>query len=167
MPGPTAPRPPPTARADPIGARAVIALGIAALSAAGAALLCVLASGSIGPGRLAEVGPQPGAVALAVGVEVLLGAAILLLSPRRAPAKAAPSMRRAGPGCRAGPRRSLRRCSARADRPARDAAIEADTAPIALVPPVVSPRPWPAPADPRQHRDRRPRSPQAASRCRR
>ncbi|MGH7290016.1 MAG: cell division protein PerM, partial [Myxococcota bacterium] len=68
---------------DRIGARAVIALGIAVLSAAGAALLSVLASGSMGPGRLAEVGPQPGAVALAVGVEVLLGAAILLLSPRR------------------------------------------------------------------------------------
>jgi hypothetical protein len=68
---------------DPIGARVVIALGIAVVSAAGAALLALLASGSIGPGRLAEVGPQPGAVALAVGVEVLVGAAILLLSPRR------------------------------------------------------------------------------------
>lgn len=68
---------------DRIGARAVIALGIAVLSAAGAALLSVLASGSIGPGRLAEVGPRPGAIALAVGIEVLLGAAILLLSPRR------------------------------------------------------------------------------------
>jgi hypothetical protein len=69
---------------DPIGARLVIALGIAVLSAAGAALLCALASGSIGPGRLAEVGPAPGAVALAVGLEVLIGASILLLSPRRA-----------------------------------------------------------------------------------
>lgn len=73
---------------DRIGARAAIALGIAVLSAAVAALLSALASGSIGPGRLTEVGPQPGAVALAVGVEVLLGAAILLLSPRR-PAKTA------------------------------------------------------------------------------
>ncbi|MCR2764079.1 DUF6350 family protein [Microbacterium sp. zg.B48] len=68
---------------DPIGARLVIALGIAVLSGAGAALLCLLASGSIGPARLAEVGPQPGPVALAVGAEVLVGAAILLLSPRR------------------------------------------------------------------------------------
>jgi len=68
---------------DPIGARFVIALGIAVLSGAGAALLALLASGSIGPGRLAEVGPQPGPVALAVGAEVLLGAGILLLSPRR------------------------------------------------------------------------------------
>jgi hypothetical protein len=68
---------------DPIGARAVIAIGIAVLSAAGAALLSALASGSIGPERLAEVGPQPGAVALAIGAEVLVGASILLLSPRR------------------------------------------------------------------------------------
>lgn len=74
---------------DPIGARFVIALGIAVLSAAGAALLCAVASGSIGPGRLAEVGPAPGAVALAVGLEVLIGASILLLSPRRAESRAA------------------------------------------------------------------------------
>ncbi|MGZ8804485.1 MAG: cell division protein PerM [Microbacterium sp.] len=74
---------------DPIGARAVIAVGIAVLSAGGAALLAVLASGSMGPGRLAEVGPHAGPVALAVGLEVVLGAAILLLSPRRAPKRAA------------------------------------------------------------------------------
>ena len=53
-----------------------------------------------GPGRLAEVGPQPGPVALAVGLEVLLGAAILLLSPRRRP-KAAPDARE-GDRCRSG-----------------------------------------------------------------
>lgn len=70
---------------EPISARFVIAIGIAVLAAAGAALLAQLASGSIGPGSLSEVGPQPGPVALAVGVEVLLGAAILLLSPRRRP----------------------------------------------------------------------------------
>ncbi len=79
----TARSPSTTDAGDPIGARAVIALGIAALSGAGAALLSWLASGSIGPGRLAEVGPEPGPVALAVGLEVLVGAAILLLSPRR------------------------------------------------------------------------------------
>lgn len=71
------------AHGDPVGARAVIALGIALLSAAGAALLALLASGSFGPGRLAEVGPDPGPVGLAVGLEVLVGAGILLLSPRR------------------------------------------------------------------------------------
>ncbi len=57
---------------------------IALVSALGAGLLAVLASGAMGPGRLATVGPDAGAVALAVGVEVGLGAAILLLSPRRA-----------------------------------------------------------------------------------
>lgn len=67
---------------DPIAARLVIAAGIAALAAAAAALLSAAASGSLGPGRLAEFGPAPGPVALAVGLEVALGAAILLLSPR-------------------------------------------------------------------------------------
>ena len=66
---------------DPIGARLVVALGIAVLSAIGAAVLAAVASGSLGPGRLATMGPAPGPVALAVGLEVALGAAILLLSP--------------------------------------------------------------------------------------
>lgn len=63
--------------------RIVVALGIAALSAGIGALLAVLSRGSIGPARLAQVGPDPGPVALALGVEVLIGAAILLLAPRR------------------------------------------------------------------------------------
>jgi len=63
-------------------ARLVIAAGIAAVAAAGSALLALAASGSLGPGRLAEFGPSPGPVALAVGFEVFVGAAILLLSPR-------------------------------------------------------------------------------------
>lgn len=62
--------------------RAAIAGGIALLSAGVAALAAVLASGSIGPGRLAETGPDAGMFALAIGAEVLVGAAILLLSPR-------------------------------------------------------------------------------------
>lgn len=62
--------------------RAVIALGIGAVTAGVAAVAAVLASGSMGPGRLAEVGPSPLPFALALGGEVLLGAAILLLSPR-------------------------------------------------------------------------------------
>ena len=41
----------------------------------------VLASGSMGPGRLTEVGPSAPAFMLALGLEVLVGAAILLLSP--------------------------------------------------------------------------------------
>ncbi|MFB4349013.1 DUF6350 family protein [Microbacterium sp. CR_7] len=62
--------------------RAVIAVGTGAVTAIIAALAAVLASGSIGPGRLAEAGPAPLPFALALGGEVMLGAAILLLSPR-------------------------------------------------------------------------------------
>ncbi len=69
---------------EPTAVRLVLTVSVAALSAAGAALLCVLASGSIGPGRLAQVGPDPGPVALAVGIEIAVGAGILLLSPRAA-----------------------------------------------------------------------------------
>lgn len=65
-----------------IGQRLAIAGGIGALTAGIAAVTAVLASGSIGPGRLAETGPAPLAFALALGAEVLIGAAILLLSPR-------------------------------------------------------------------------------------
>ena len=62
--------------------RAVIAVGIAALSAGIGGLAAALANGSIGPGRLAVVGPAVYPFALALGAEVLVGAAILLLSPR-------------------------------------------------------------------------------------
>ncbi len=61
--------------------RASAAVGIALLSAGGAALLSWAAAGALGPGRLAQVGPAPGPVALAVGLEVLVGAGILLLGP--------------------------------------------------------------------------------------
>ena len=64
------------------GPRAAIAVGIGALTAAVGAVAAVLASGSMGPGRLAEAGPAAVPFALALGGEVLLGAAILLLSPR-------------------------------------------------------------------------------------
>ena len=81
-PGPSAPD------EDPIGARLVIALGIAALAAGAAALLAFVASGSIGPGSLAEMGPDPGPVALAVGIEVILGAAVSSPAPACAPPQA-------------------------------------------------------------------------------
>jgi hypothetical protein len=68
---------------DPIAPRLVLTAGTAVLAAAGAALLAVAASGSLGPGRLAAVGPDALAVALAVGVETLIGVGILVLSPRR------------------------------------------------------------------------------------
>lgn len=68
----------------PLGAapRAAIAGGIALLTAAVAAVAALLAGGSMGPGRLAEAGPGVLPFALSLGGEVLLGAAILLLSPR-------------------------------------------------------------------------------------
>ena len=62
--------------------RTVIAVGIAGLSAGVAGLAAVLAHGSMGPGRLADVGPAALPFMLALGLEVLVGAAILLLSPR-------------------------------------------------------------------------------------
>lgn len=65
-----------------VAPRAVIALGIGALTAAVTAIAASLASGSIGPGRLADAGPAVLPFALTLGGEVLLGAAILLLSPR-------------------------------------------------------------------------------------
>lgn len=69
---------------DPVAARLAMTAGIALVSALGGAAMAALASGSLGPGQLVDFGPQPGAVALAVGVEVAIGAGIVLLSPRRA-----------------------------------------------------------------------------------
>jgi len=62
--------------------RSVITVGIAVASAGVVGIAAVLASGSIGPGRLAEVGPHAGWTMLAIGMEVAVGAAVLLLSPR-------------------------------------------------------------------------------------
>ncbi|MFD5213355.1 DUF6350 family protein [Microbacterium sp. NPDC058345] len=67
---------------DALWPRAVIVGGVAALSAGVAAMAAVLVSGSIGPGRLAEAGPAPGPLALAIGIEVLIGCGILMLAPR-------------------------------------------------------------------------------------
>lgn len=68
--------------AEGFGPRAAIAAGTALVTAAVGAVLALLASGSIGPGRLVETGPAPGAFAASLGIEVLVGAAILLLAPR-------------------------------------------------------------------------------------
>lgn len=65
-----------------MGPRAVIAVGMGLLTAGVAAVAALLAGGSIGPGRLAEAGPSILTFALALGGEVVIGAAILLLSPR-------------------------------------------------------------------------------------
>lgn len=66
-----------------IGSRVATAVGIAVLAGGFGTLLAALTSGSLGPGRLAVAGPDPGPVALALGLEVLVGAAIMLLAPRR------------------------------------------------------------------------------------
>jgi hypothetical protein len=71
-----------TGTARPVWPRVIIAVAIALLSSGVVAIASVLATGSIGPGRMAETGPHIGATALAVGIEVLVGAAIMLLAPR-------------------------------------------------------------------------------------
>ncbi|QEW00735.1 hypothetical protein F6J84_11910 [Microbacterium caowuchunii] len=73
------------ADAESTGLLIALTATIGVLAALGAALLAVLASGALGPGRLGEVGPDPAALALAIGIEVGLGAGILLLAPRRRP----------------------------------------------------------------------------------
>ncbi|MDQ1123077.1 cell division protein PerM [Microbacterium trichothecenolyticum] len=75
-------RMPVTSDPEPVAPRLTLAVVVAALTGGVGALAAVVSSGSIGPGRLAETGPQPGPLALALGLEVLLGLAILLLSPR-------------------------------------------------------------------------------------
>ncbi|BAJ73669.1 hypothetical protein MTES_0705 [Microbacterium testaceum StLB037] len=75
-------RMPLTTGPEPVGPRLVLAIAVAALTGGVGALMAVASTGAIGPGRLAETGPQPGPLALALGLEVLVGLAILLLSPR-------------------------------------------------------------------------------------
>ncbi len=80
-----------TADADePVAARIAVLLVIVVGSAAGAALLATVSSGSLGPGRLEHVGPPVGTLAVVVGVEVALGAAALLFAPRIDDATAGP-----------------------------------------------------------------------------
>ncbi|WP_458040902.1 MULTISPECIES: cell division protein PerM [Bacteria] len=66
---------------DAIAPRLVTTLAMSVVSALATAGMAIAASGAIGPGRLADVGPQAGPLAFAIGVEVFVGAAILLLSP--------------------------------------------------------------------------------------
>lgn len=75
-----------SADAETTGILLTLTGGIALFSALSAALLAVLATGALGPGRLAGIGPDAASLAIAVGVEVGLGAGILLLAPRRADA---------------------------------------------------------------------------------
>ncbi|PZU40668.1 MAG: hypothetical protein DI573_03330 [Microbacterium sp.] len=74
---------PASASTDRMLPRLVTALATALVVAGIVAGLAAAASGSLGPGALVDVGPHAGMVALAVGAEVLVGAAILLLAPLR------------------------------------------------------------------------------------
>ena len=104
-----------------MGPRLAVTAGIGILAGALAALLAWAASGSLGPGRLAEVGPSAGPVALAVGLEVLVGAGILLLGPQAKPRRK--KARRAGKWwARGGPRTKTRSPTGRARGP--DTAVE-------------------------------------------
>lgn len=69
---------------EPVAPRVVTTLAIAMVSGLGAAVLGWAASGGIGPGRLQTTGPEAGAFALAVALEIAIGAGVLLLSPRGA-----------------------------------------------------------------------------------
>lgn len=74
------------ARDDSIVIRAVTLVVLVALTAAGVALLGWVSGGSLGPGRLADVGPHVGLLTLVVSAEIAIGAAAVLLSPARSDA---------------------------------------------------------------------------------
>ena len=70
---------------EPYAPRAAIAAGIAVASAVSWAVLAAVASGALGPGRLADVGASALTVAVTVGLEALIGAGIMLLAPMPKP----------------------------------------------------------------------------------
>lgn len=71
----------PTA-AEPLRPR-LVALTVLVLGAGlVVAVLSWAAQGAIGPGRLAQVGPEPWSIALLAAVEIGVGAAVVLFSPR-------------------------------------------------------------------------------------
>ena len=114
---------------DAMAPRLATTLGMAVLAAAAAAGMAFAASGAIGPGRLVDVGPPPGPVALAVGVEVLIGAAILLLSPLAHARDGARSLDEREPDERAQGRREPDQRSVGESTPSeRDASV--DPAPV-------------------------------------
>jgi len=67
---------------EPFGPRVIVLAVVVAGSAAGAAVLAVVGSGALGPDRLQQTGPSVGAFALAVAIEIALGAGAVLLAPR-------------------------------------------------------------------------------------
>lgn len=68
--------------------RLTVLAALAVLGGVAAALLAACASGSIGPGRLTETGPDAGPFAFAVALELAVGAAIALFGPARTDASA-------------------------------------------------------------------------------
>jgi hypothetical protein len=68
--------------AEPLRPR-LVAFGVLTVgTGAGVAVLAWAAQGAIGPGRLTQVGTEPWLVALAAALEVAVGAAVVLFSPR-------------------------------------------------------------------------------------
>lgn len=67
---------------EPVAPRLTAAVTVAVLTGGVGALAATFSHGAIGPGRLADTGPQPGPLALALGLEVLVGLSIMLMSPR-------------------------------------------------------------------------------------
>ena len=72
----------PGADAEPLRPRLVALAILVVGTGAVVAVLAWAAQGSIGPGRLIHVGPEPWLVALVAAAEVAVGAAVVLLSPR-------------------------------------------------------------------------------------
>lgn len=68
--------------AEPLRPRIVALAVLTAGTGVVVAVLSWAAQGSIGPGRLVQVGPEPWLVALVAAAEVAVGAAIVLFSPR-------------------------------------------------------------------------------------
>ncbi|MFJ6679763.1 DUF6350 family protein [Microbacterium sp. NPDC091382] len=71
-----------TTDAEPLRPRAVALSVLVIGTGIVVAVLSWAARGAIGPGRLAQVGPEPWSVALLAAVEVGVGAAVVLFSPR-------------------------------------------------------------------------------------
>jgi len=81
---------------EPLMPRLIVLGAIVAGAAGGAAVLALISSGALGPERMQQAGPAVGAFALAVAVEIAVGAAAVLLAPRSDRREAAPSQAATG-----------------------------------------------------------------------
>lgn len=68
---------------EPLAPRLVALGALTAVSTGAIVAVGALASGSIGPGRMAHLGVPLGPLAITVALEVAIGAGIMLLAPRR------------------------------------------------------------------------------------